>query len=123
MEEAIASARTMTDVIKGSLGKNISRDQLQSMAGKILLENPSFLGFTLCFEPNAYDGLDSRFVNTTGHDGTGRFISYITKNGEGGTVIEPLIDYTDENAAPWYFMPQKLRNEFVTEPVMYPIQG
>ncbi|KAF5052300.1 Methyl-accepting chemotaxis protein McpU [anaerobic digester metagenome] len=123
MEEAIAAARTMTDVIKGSQNKNISREQLQSMAGKILLETPTFLGFTLCFEPNAYDGLDNRFANTAAHDATGRFISYLTKDGTGGYVIEPLIDYTNETAAPWYFMPQKLRNEFVTEPVMYPIQG
>ena len=79
--------------------------------------------FTICFEPNAFDGKDSRYANTAAHDNTGRFVSYLTKSEGGGYVVEALIDYDKPEAAPWYWKPKELLTDFVTEPIHYPIQG
>ncbi len=126
MDKALVAARTVGDAIKlTSKGSQqaISRDQAQTMAAGVLLSDPDYLGFTLCFEPNAFDGKDAQYANTPRHDATGRFIPYLTKNETGGYVIEPLVDYESEEKAPWYWRPKNLMSELVTEPVMYPIQG
>ena len=123
MDEAMSAARSLSHALSGVVGKNVSRQDVQQMAGNILLGNEDFLGYTVCFEPNAFDGKDASFANTPGHDNTGRFISYMTKNGSGGFIVEPLVDYDKESAAPWYWIPLRTTKEFVTEPIMYPIQG
>jgi len=123
MEDAMAAARSLAHALSGLVGKNVSRQEVQQMAGSILLGNEDFLGFTVCFEPNAFDGKDAEFVNTPGHDKTGRFISYMTKATSGGVDIAPLEAYESETTAPWYWVPLNTKQEFVTEPVMYPIQG
>ncbi|MEY1637909.1 methyl-accepting chemotaxis protein [Tenuifilum osseticum] len=127
MNKAMLSARAIADALSyvtiSGTGNAISREQAQRMAGQVLLSDPDYLGFTLCFEPNAFDGKDNQFINKPGHDETGRFISYLTKSENGSYVIEPLIDYTDPSKAPWYFRPKELKTDFVTEPVYYPVQG
>jgi methyl-accepting chemotaxis protein len=126
MDKAIYSTRAIADALSyvgDARNKAISREQAQLMGSKILLSDKDYLGFTLCFEPNTFDGQDEKYVNTPGHDQTGRFISYLTKNNSGGFVIEPLIDYENEKLAPWYWVPKKKMTDFVTEPTHYPIQG
>ncbi|SDC12216.1 methyl-accepting chemotaxis protein [Williamwhitmania taraxaci] len=123
MDDAMSAARSLAHALSGVIGKNVSRQAIQQMAGSILLGDEDFLGYTVCFEPNAYDAKDAFFANKPGHDNTGRFVSYMTKNGSGGFVVEPLVDYENESAAPWYWIPMRTMKEFVTEPLMYPIQG
>lgn len=55
-----------------------NRQQVTRMAKKILLSSPNYLGFTLAFEENAFDGKDKQYINTQAHDATGRFIAGIT---------------------------------------------
>jgi methyl-accepting chemotaxis protein len=93
------------------------------MAAKVLLSSKAFLGFTLAYEPNTFDGLDDKFVNTPHSDATGRFISYLTKDGTGKFVIEPLIDYETLESGPWYWIPKQTRNDAINGPVLYPVQG
>ena len=123
MEDAMLAARALANGLSGLVGQNVSRQEVQNMAGRILLGNEDYLGCTVCFEPNAFDGKDAQFVNTQGHDKTGRCISYLTKNGSGGFVVEALVDYENESVGPWYWVPLKTMKEFINGPVMYPIQG
>lgn len=127
MNKAMLSARAIADgfsyVAISGTNAAISREQAQKIGGQVLLSDPDYLGFTICFEPNAFDGRDNLFINKPGHDATGRFISYLTKSENGGYVVEPLIDYTDPEKAPWYFKPKEYKTDFVTEPVYYPVQG
>ncbi|QKG79624.1 methyl-accepting chemotaxis protein [Tenuifilum thalassicum] len=127
MNKAMLSARSLANALSyvaiyGT--KNaITREQVQRMAGQVLLSDSDYLGFTICFEPDAFDGKDSLYVNKPGHDASGRFISYLTKSDTGGFVVEPLIDYTNSEKAPWYYRPKELQTDFVTEPIHYPVQG
>jgi methyl-accepting chemotaxis protein len=124
MEMAITSARAMADALSSvGNGLSIDREDAMLMGEKVLFSHPDFLGFTLAFEPNAFDGLDTAYVNAPAHDETGRFLVYLTKKTDGTAARDVLIDYNDPQAAPWYWVPKNTRNEFLTEPVIYPVQG
>ena len=127
LETAISSSRSMASALSavGNSSKplRISREEAIKMGEKVLFSNPNFLGFTLAFEPNAFDGMDKKYRNKEAHDKTGRFMVYQTKKTENIAAREVLIDYDDPIKAPWYWEPKKLLNEFITEPIVYPVQG
>ncbi|HEY9123216.1 MAG TPA: methyl-accepting chemotaxis protein, partial [Bacteroidales bacterium] len=127
LETAISSSRSMANALS-AVGDpkspiRLSREEAMKMAEKVLFSNPNFLGFTLAFEPNAFDGQDAKFRNAEAHDKTGRFLVYQTKKVDNTVAREVLIDYDDPEKAPWYWVPKKTMNEFLTEPVIYPVQG
>ncbi|NOQ24422.1 MAG: HAMP domain-containing protein [Bacteroidales bacterium] len=126
-EEAMNGSRTMAEMLSSVADPNadieLNRDEAEYMAKNVLLKHDYFLGLTLAWEPNAFDNKDEEYRNTLKSDQTGRFISYLTKDGSGGAIIEPLIGYESEITAPWYWDPKMQMNEVVTDPVIYPIQG
>lgn len=126
MEEALNASSSLANAFSAVGTENdvsISRHEAEQMAGKVLLSNKAFLGFTLAFEPNAFDGLDLEFAYTPRSDATGRFISYLTKDGSNKFVIEPLIDYETESSGPWYWIPKLTKKDAIHGPVLYPVQG
>lgn len=127
LETAISSSRAMASALSAVANKtnpiHLSREEAIKMGEKILFSNPNFLGFTLAFEPNGFDNMDKKYRNTYAHDKTGRFLVYLTKKADNTAAREVLLDYDDETKAPWYWQPKKLMNEFITEPIVYPVQG
>lgn len=123
MDEAMISARALAQAAVAAKEKQVSREQLQLIAGQILMDNPSFLSSTLGFEPYAYDNKDASYVNRYAHDHTGRFVTYLSKGGKGELLMEPLVEYEEGCDAPWYFKPKETLHEFINGPVLYPIQG
>ncbi len=123
MDASAAMSATLSVMDDYKHKGNVSREVAQAMGEALLLSKPDFIGLTLAFEPNTFDGKDNQYKNTFAHDATGRFLSYITRNASGGADIGVLTDYESEDVAPWYFIPQKRKVDFVTEPVIYPIQG
>lgn len=127
LEDAMDASRAFANALsvvgdQQFLGR-LSREQAQAMGKKVLLSNKDFIGLTIAFEPNAFDGKDRVFVNSFAHDETGRLMSYITRNQSGDADIDCLVDYQDEAGAPWYYMPKQLKRDYLTEPILYPIQG
>ncbi len=118
-----ALANSMSPVGDPKANFKISREEAMKMGEKVLFSNSNFLGFSLAFEPNVFDGADNQFRNTPAHDATGRFMAYLTKGSDQTAVREVLVDYTDSIKAPWYWQPLKKRKNFLTEPIVYPIQG
>jgi methyl-accepting chemotaxis protein len=114
-----ATLRTLHDPRKKA---SFTRSQAISMMHGIITSDDAFLGVTVCFEPNAFDGQDKNFAHTAYHDGSGRFIPYVTKK-DNSTVVEALINYETDEVNPWYLYPKRNKKEMITEPVMYPIQG
>ncbi len=127
MEEALNASASFANALSAAgTGINefkLDRKQAELMAAKILMSNNAFLGFTLAYEPNAFDGNDSQFINSPNSDVTGRFISYLTKDGAGKYVIEALVDYETAEAGPWYWIPKQTRKDAINGPVLYPVQG
>ena len=125
-DEAMTGSRTVAEMVSAIADTNfnisIDRNGAEGMSKNVLLKHDYFIGLTLAWEPDAFDNNDAQYVNTAKSDKTGRFLSYLTKK-DSDIVIEPLVDYEPEAIAPWYWIPKRQKNEFVTEPVLYPIQG
>ena len=126
MEQAMVAARTLAQMFsavqKSELPLELQREQANKIMSTLLLKNPLFLGVSTCWEPNAFDGLDSRYANTPAHDASGRYIPYFTRKDD-SYVVEAQIDFDNEEVSPWYWRPKRSKNEIVTEPLVYPIQG
>jgi methyl-accepting chemotaxis protein len=127
LESALYASQALANGISAVGNANsklrLSREDAIKMGEKVLFSSPNFLGFSLAFEPNAFDGLDKQFKNAPAHDATGRFMVYLTKKEDQTAARDVLVDYTDSIKAPWYWMPLKRKANFLTEPIIYPVQG
>jgi methyl-accepting chemotaxis protein len=127
LEEAMDASRVVAQSLSVfcGMGQNarLNREQAVLIGEKVLFSNPDFLGFTLAFEPNALDGRDADFIDALAHDATGRFLTYLTKTEGNKAFAEVLVAYETDTDAPWYFEPKKSMRDFLTEPVIYPVQG
>ncbi len=127
LESALTAAREfsyMFSSIKSSSNNvSLSREQVIAMLSASATKNKSFLATYTLWEPNAFDNNDAAFVNTSGHDATGRFIPYLAKDGGGNIVIDYLVDYEVDGAGDYYQIPKKTMNETVTDPYLYTVNG
>ncbi|ABE51103.1 ATP-binding protein [Methanococcoides burtonii] len=115
-----------SDMIRShSIGKTIAysmtvdterdRDKANMVLREILVQNPELIGTYACFEPNAFDGKDIEYANTSAHDSTGRFIPYWNKL-NGSLTLDPLQDYEEFD---YYALPKSLKTDVITEPYWY----
>ncbi len=127
LEVAMDAARTMARALTAIKSKgntlDLSRAEVNAMLYQILVDNPQFLGIYTLWEPNAFDGQDTKFVNTEGHDETGRFIPYWVRDEQGQIHVEPLLDYETEGIGDYYLLPKKTKQEQILDPYVYTIQG
>ena len=87
MQSSMSIARTLASSLEKYDTR--SRTEANAMLEQILRDNPDLIGSYVCFEPNAFDGMDRKYINTTGHDETGRFIPYWNTIG-GEVKLNPL---------------------------------
>ena len=96
----------------------ISREQANAMMTQILIENPQYLGVWTLWEPDAFDGQDTRYVNTQAYGKSGRFQPYFHR-GEGEIMVEaPITDAGD-----WYQIPKRTQQEWISDLYTYPVAG
>ena len=124
---AIEAARMLSRVLTGvkdeQMGLELSRDEVSSILRAILTESQSFIGVYTCWEPNAFDGLDKEYQNEAGHDETGRFILYWSKDKQGNFFLESLTGYDKEGVENEYLLAKKTKNECIMDPRLRPLQG
>ena len=118
LEVAMDAARTMAHLFEGA-GNPPVREELNGMLKRLLERNPDFIGTWTCWEP---DKSDKKFVNTEGHDNTGRFIPYWTISG-GKAVVEPLVDYNTPGAGDYYLLSKNTGEETILNPYKYVVNG
>ncbi|HML27125.1 MAG TPA: cache domain-containing protein, partial [Methanomethylovorans sp.] len=130
-QQAIEMAKSYANEFNGdmevnqAIGKTIAtsmsnyessdRDEVNNMLYAILVTHPTLLGTYVAYEPNAFDGQDDLYVNTPGHDATGRFIPYWNKM-QGTIELAPLLYY---DTSDYYQLPKKLQTDVLTEPYYY----
>ncbi len=86
----------------------------------VLEANPQLVGLGSYWEPNAFDGRDSEFVNIAPeNDQTGRYIPYWNR-ASGKVAVEPVTDYETSD---WYNIPKKTGQPWASEPYAFPIGG
>lgn len=91
------------------------RDEVNDILKELAEENPDLLGTYVCYEPNAFDGRDSAFVNEPGHDSTGRFIPYWNRI-DGKLQLDPLLDYETSD---YYQLPKQTQEDHIIDPYFY----
>jgi methyl-accepting chemotaxis protein len=126
LEEALDEARALGKVFEaaGVLGNlDLSRRQTNAIMEYFIEHSPAFLGVYVAFEPNAFDGKDERFIDEWGHDLTGRFIPYWSWTQEGGSILEPLVDYDKPGTGDYYLVPKRTKNETIVNPRLYAVAG
>jgi len=121
LSEAMESAQTLA-VSMGAF-EQIPREQRRQVYNgilqKVLRFNPEFFGVWTCWEPNALDGLDSRFVNTRGTDESGRFISYWTRTAATGITLGAVRNYADPVKGQYYLRTRDSATEIIMDPYAY----
>jgi len=127
LEGALDTARTLAQTLSGIKDEDnpieLGREEVNSILTIILDRNPQFLGTFTAWEPDAFDDMDSGYINDEGHDGTGRFIPYWTRNQTGKIGVEPLLYYDKEGAGDYYLLPKKTKNECIIDPYIAPVQN
>jgi methyl-accepting chemotaxis protein len=127
IDVSLDAARTLAQTFSGIKDEEnaveLGRDEVNSILKIILDRNPTFVGTYTCWEPNAFDGMDRGFMDTDGHDATGRFIPYWNRNEAGEIVVEALVDYEKEGDGDYYQLPKKTKIESIIDPYIYPVQG
>jgi methyl-accepting chemotaxis protein len=101
---------------------SFNRDEVNAILKGLLEKEPAFLGLWTCWEPDAFDGQDSRYKNQPGHDDTGRFIPYWNR-GSGQIINEILMDYETPGIGDYYLLVRKNRQEMIVEPYIYKVAG
>lgn len=94
------------------------RDVVNALLMANLKADTDVFAYWCCFEPNAFDGLDSQFTHSEGHDETGRFIPYWNR-ANSNVVMEPLGDYETAGVNVFYDLPRKLNKDVMVEPYNY----
>ena len=121
LETARTLAQALASIKSGEIPATLSRDQVNAMLRQVLQENPQFLGIYTLWEPDAFDGLDSNYVNTEAHDKTGRFIPYWVRDLDNNIHVEALLEYETPGIGDWYLLPKSTKREQVLSPFFYPI--
>lgn len=104
------------------LSGNVSREEATDMMKSYLAKNGYLDGLYVVFEPNAYDGKDANYVNKVGHDATGRFVTYLGKDGD-KISVEPITDYNDNSENNYYQIAKATKKPYLMEPIKYEAGG
>jgi two-component sensor histidine kinase len=109
--------KAIAETIAVSMGSydSINREETNNMLYNLLVHHPHLLGTYIAYEPDAFDGQDHLFVNSSGHDATGRFIPYWNKI-NGPIRLDPLLEY---DTLDYYQLPKKTESDVLTEPYYY----
>ncbi|MCP4402432.1 MAG: HAMP domain-containing protein [bacterium] len=126
-EGALDTARTLAQTLSGikddELALELDRDAVNGILKIVMTQNSHFVGVYTAWEVNAFDKMDRGFLNEEGHDGTGRFIPYWSRNADGESEVTPLGAYEEEGAGDYYLLPRTTHQEHVIEPFVKTVQG
>lgn len=116
-------ATSLSAVRDPGIPVSLSRDEVNAMLRKVLIDNPSFLGTYTVWEPNAFDGVDYLYIRAVAHDESGRFIPYWVRGDDGIIHTEALTQYEVPGVGDWYLTPRVTKAETIIAPIFRQIQG
>ncbi|WP_300675020.1 methyl-accepting chemotaxis protein [Desulfoluna sp.] len=131
VEVAVDAARTLAQVFEGvktefdgmTVGSELpQRDLLKQLLKQVIVKNPDFYGVWSIWEPNALDGRDADFSNTTGHDASGRFVP-IWDRYSGTLELRTCSNYQREGKGDYYLVAKRVGKEVISEPYTFSIAG
>ncbi|MDR0629931.1 MAG: methyl-accepting chemotaxis protein [Treponema sp.] len=117
-EGHISATRTLAKVMEGYKDIPVTqrRDYFNMMLRQVLAANPEALAVYTNWAPNALDGMDAEYANTTGHDETGRFIPG-WDNLTGETRVIPIVGFSWETL----LQTPQMREEYILDIAVFPV--
>jgi len=113
---AARSAASIADVLtKTKDSGSVNRIFPQAIFRSCLDNNPDHFSIWAMFEPNAWDGQDSRYANTQDYDETGGYSPWVYRS-DGGIVEELRYWGEDYYALDYYTLPKLAGGPVVIEP-------
>ena len=126
IQKAFDTTNTLVEVLSSKINSDfeneLTREDVNAILKEVLDNNPTYLGVYTLWEPDAFDGKDSEYANTFGHDETGRFIPYWVRV-EGDITLEPLSGYETEGVGDYYLIPKNTKKPQIIDPFFYEISG
>lgn len=119
LDKSMEDARLLTITFKQLQKVSINRQVLDEILIETTRKGDYVFGSWTLWEPDAYDGLDAKFVNKPGHDETGRVNSYWHWQGD-EIVNEPSVGWQSSS---WYQTPKKRMKETLVDPYFYQVSG
>jgi len=125
-------AQSMANSIAALSSHNFvgKRELALDILEEVLRDNPNFLGTYINFEPNTFNENDRDFASMRGSDASGRFLPYMTRQGQGDVLIENLEGYMDQTKddngvriGEYYLCPKDTGKSCIIDPYLYPING
>ncbi|MDF2596800.1 MAG: methyl-accepting chemotaxis protein, partial [Clostridia bacterium] len=101
----------------------VSREVVMTSIKAALNVHEDIFGITIAYEAGELDSHDKQYSGEEGHGKDGRFMPYITRDGQDFFVdIGVYEEYTEEQMK-WYNVPKNTKNIYLTDPITYPVQG
>jgi methyl-accepting chemotaxis protein len=126
-EASLSTAATLAQTFAAQKRENtrleMNRAEVIEILKNVFRNQPEFIGGSTAWEPNAFDGKDAEFVDTPGHDATGRFIPYVYRTPSGTIRVESLVDYDVPGDGDYYLAPKRTESVALIEPYVYPVGG
>src|SRR4029453_18773323 len=117
-------AETTPRAIEGARKAGVARPALADLGTAVIAANRRFVGVTIAFEPNGYDGKDAEFAGQAPQqDAAGRYVPYYFNKADGTVGIEPLIMTVEAGIEGWYLTPLKNNRTTLVAPYIYPVEG
>lgn len=127
VEVGLDAARTLAQTLSGIKDRNhpleLNRSQVNLILREVLEDNPDVFAIYTGWEPDAFDGQDSEYAGTPGHDATGRFIPYWHRHNDGSIHLSPLESYDKQGVGNFYLCPESTQEECVIDPLVYSVHG
>lgn len=96
------------------------RAMMDDILQNALIQKEYITAFCITYDANKLDGKDAEYANSgPAYDETGRYAPYWNKLG-GNIAVEPLYDIDE---ADWYIVPKATKQEYITDPYPYEVQG
>lgn len=114
LDHAMGTARTMADTLLTMKQSGTADRATATSAIKSILEhNSSFWAVWTVWEPDAFDGKDAEFRNTSGSDDTGRLLPY-WKRTDSGLKLSAIEDYDSDGD--FYLLAKNSGKEMILDP-------
>jgi methyl-accepting chemotaxis protein len=124
IQPAIDVAETTARAVEGARKAGVPRTALSEIGTSVVQANPRFVGVTIAFEPNGYDGRDAEFAGVKPQqDEAGRYVPYYYNSADGSVGIEPLIMTVEAGIEGWYLTPLANKRTTLVAPYIYPVEG
>jgi signal transduction histidine kinase/DNA-binding response OmpR family regulator len=121
LQGARVTSETLKTVFETLKDHNLTdRDMMNDILRNALAQKEYITAFCIAYDPDALDGKDGEYAgHEPEYDETGRFAPYWNKLGD-SIAVEPLYDI---DIADWYIVPKSTKQEYITDPYPYQVQG